>query len=76
MEKNKTELSLNKNFTFSTKFGISSPTFSWGFLFVGWWVDLMNYERYNMQGECATIDVTIPIHPNASNKMAGYRKCN
>jgi len=27
MEKNKTELSLNKNFTFSTKFGISSPTF-------------------------------------------------
>ena len=27
MEKHKTELSLNKNFTFSTKFGISSPTF-------------------------------------------------
>ena len=27
MEKHKTKLSLNKNFTFSTKFGISSPTF-------------------------------------------------
>ena len=34
MEKHKTELSLNKNFTFSTKFGISSPTFA-GFFVCG-----------------------------------------